>query len=283
MQALTIRHETPTRLARSLGWFSIGIGLAELTAPRALARFLGVREHPALIRALGLREIASGLGILTGRRRNGWLWARVGGDVIDLGLLTAAVPDASGRAAGALVAVAGVTALDVVASRAGRRDGRDEQATRPAKHTIMIDRSCEDLYLFWRNVENFPRVMRDLDSVRALDGGRSHWVGRGRRGTRVEWDAEMEVTGGAPGSSVAWRSVPGSPVETWGAVRFTPRRGGRGTLVEMEMKPGADVTDALRRCKWLIETGEIPTTEGQPAGPSASRAVITRMTRRRAS
>jgi len=99
------------RLARGLGWFSIGLGLAELVAPRAMAELTGVR-NPALLQTYGLREIATGIGILTSDRPAGWLWARVAGDAMDLATLAAA--EDGGRAAGAALAVAGVTALDVM-------------------------------------------------------------------------------------------------------------------------------------------------------------------------
>src|SRR5947207_2486661 len=74
----------PERLAQGLGWFSIGLGVAEFFAPRRVARAIGVRRRSMLIRLLGLREITSGIGILTQRRRAGWVWSRVGGDAIDL-------------------------------------------------------------------------------------------------------------------------------------------------------------------------------------------------------
>ena len=58
--------------ARGLGWLSIGIGVAEVIAPHSLARFLGIRNHGILFRLMGLREIATGIGILAQRRPNGY-------------------------------------------------------------------------------------------------------------------------------------------------------------------------------------------------------------------
>src|SRR5262245_36203555 len=69
------------RLSRGLGWCSVALGLAELLAPRGVARLLGVAECPGLIRAVGARELVSGLGLFTGRRPAGWLWTRIAGDV----------------------------------------------------------------------------------------------------------------------------------------------------------------------------------------------------------
>lgn len=104
-------------LARGLAFFSIGLGAAELLAPRQLARAIGVdEENDNLLRALGLREIGSGLGIMQGSSA-GFVWARVGGDVMDLGLLSAALwskPRNRNRVIAAMTAVAGVTVVDVI-------------------------------------------------------------------------------------------------------------------------------------------------------------------------
>lgn len=56
----------------SLGWFSIGLGAAEIVFPRAICRWLGVKPHPVLLRVLGLREITSGMGLLSGQDTAGW-------------------------------------------------------------------------------------------------------------------------------------------------------------------------------------------------------------------
>src|SRR4051812_8206463 len=80
----------PESLAKGLGWFSIGLGLIELAAPGAVARMIGLRKsRPALMRALGLRECSSGMGILTQKKSAGWLWSRVAGDVMDIAMLAA--------------------------------------------------------------------------------------------------------------------------------------------------------------------------------------------------
>jgi hypothetical protein len=112
-----MRYAPGLSLARALGWFSIGLGLAEVLAPRALADLTGVRR-PGLLQAYGLREIGCGIGILSSARPAGWLWGRVAGDALDLGTLGAALAEADGehrgRAPAATAAVAGVTALDVL-------------------------------------------------------------------------------------------------------------------------------------------------------------------------
>jgi hypothetical protein len=107
-------------LAQGLGWFSIGLGVAELMAPEQLARFLGMEEHTRLIRAYGAREIATGIGILTQDDPTPWMWGRVGGDVLDLGTLALGLSRDNpqrGNVGMAVAAVAGVTALDIACAQ----------------------------------------------------------------------------------------------------------------------------------------------------------------------
>ena len=109
-----VDNSAPKPLATFLGLFSLGLGLAEALAPRAMARATGVRR-PALLRGYGLREIASGVGILAGDNPALWLWSRVGGDAIDLATLASftAQTDRPGNVIMALGMVAGVGAMDV--------------------------------------------------------------------------------------------------------------------------------------------------------------------------
>lgn len=106
-------------LAVGLGGFSLGLGLAEMLAPGALARTLGLRGGESLLRGYGAREIFAGLLTLSPNRRLG-LWSRVAGDALDIGTLVPAVGGGNpkrGNAGIALAMVLGITALDVIAAR----------------------------------------------------------------------------------------------------------------------------------------------------------------------
>jgi hypothetical protein len=103
-------------LARGLGWFSIALGIAEVVAPRALARALGMQGSEALIAAYGMREIATGVGILASKDPTPWIWGRVAGDALDLATLATGLEGRNHKKDNigiAMAAVAGVTALDV--------------------------------------------------------------------------------------------------------------------------------------------------------------------------
>ena len=107
---------TTDALARGLGVFSIALGLMEVAAPRALARWLGMDGSETLIRAYGAREIATGVGILASDDPTPWIWGRVAGDALDIATLMTGFEGDNPKkdnVAIALAAVAGVTALDV--------------------------------------------------------------------------------------------------------------------------------------------------------------------------
>lgn len=103
--------------ARSLGWASIGIGLTELLTPGKVEGMLGVRngENTGILRALGIREIMTGVDILSHRDPTPGIWSRLAGDAVD-GILMAIVGRKTRNPSGyskALVMVLGITLLDM--------------------------------------------------------------------------------------------------------------------------------------------------------------------------
>ena len=118
------------KLARALGWFSVGLGVMELAAPGQLARWLGLDVKEGLIRAYGARELASAIPTLSVDKPVG-LASRIAGDVLDLGTLASALQRNNPKRNNAAIATAlvvGVTLLDLVAyaevKTAHRRDPR---------------------------------------------------------------------------------------------------------------------------------------------------------------
>ena len=110
-------------LTRSLGWFSVGLGLAELLTPRMLAEQLGMQDKEGLLRFYGAREMATGVGILMSDDPSPWIWGRVAGDALDLASLAPGLSERNqrkGNVAVAIAAVAGVTALDCICAQALR-------------------------------------------------------------------------------------------------------------------------------------------------------------------
>jgi uncharacterized membrane protein len=214
-------------------------------------------------------SILAMLGV--GRRDTlGWIIAGIGGGLIYRG--------ASGNCP-AYSAIGADTAFD---------ETRPEDFAQRGTHVVqsfLINKPAADLYAFWRNFENLPAIMPHLESVSVLDDRRSHWVTRAPRlaGGQVEWDAE--IIRDEPNAAIAWRSLPGSDVPNMGSVEFSEAPGDRGTLMRVVIDyraPGGElgrlyskivgegperqIREGLRAFKRVIETGEVPTIDGQPRG-----------------
>jgi uncharacterized membrane protein len=146
---------------------------------------------------------------------------------------------------------------------------------------VTVNRPVGEVFRFWRNLENLPTFMNHLELVAEREQGISHWVARGPAGMKVEWDAR--IINEIDNKLIGWQSLEGSMVSTAGSVNF--RETPRGTDVRVHLQynppagklgaaiawmfgeePGLQVREDLRRFKQLIETGEIPTIEGQPFG-----------------
>jgi uncharacterized membrane protein len=297
--AAAIRSFDAERVARGLGWFSVALGGMEVLAPGVLGRTIGAGRSGlgrSVMRMFGLREIAAGVGILTTPRPAKWMTARVAGDVMDLAALVLALPMPSTRLGRWLLAtssVAGVLVLD--AKCAQQLAGQEEPGSGTSRYRrrITIHRSAEDLYRGWRDIANQPRFMQRIESVRAIDDRRSHWTATAPGGMRFEWDSE--ITDERPGERLAWKSLPGSPIDMSGVVRFERAPGDRGTEVIAEVEyalpggavaaqllqligqsPGQQLGADLRRFKQLMETGHVVTAEGASQGvgrPSRGRDV----------
>ena len=160
-------------LAQTLGWFSIGLGAAELMAPAAMSRLIGTPStsgNLSLMRAMGAREIGHGIAILTHPDSASPLWSRVAGDAADLAFLGAAhnVDEVDRtRLLAATAAVAGVTALDIIcaqrmSSRASDGHRREHAAPAPVTEAITVNRPIEQVYAFWSQLENLARFMEGI-------------------------------------------------------------------------------------------------------------------------
>ncbi|MGI5521105.1 SRPBCC family protein [Micromonospora sp. CA-259024] len=290
----------PATLPSALGLLSLALGVGALVARGPIARMTGVDDSPparAAIPAIGARELACAAGLLSGRRPAAWAWARVAGDAADLTLLGRALADRSAerrnRVALTTFAIAGIAAVDVLSAvRIGRARRARARVIR-IDIAVTVNRSPAEAYRFWRDVENLPRFMAHLESVRAEDLRRSHWIARGPAGHRVEWDAE--IIDDRPNTSITWRSVPGTQVPNAGQVRFVPAPGDRGTEVRVELRyappagalgravaklfgeePAQQVRDDLRRFKQVLETGEVVRSEGSPNGISVRQQAMQR-------
>jgi uncharacterized membrane protein len=162
------------------------------------------------------------------------------------------------------------------------RNGHRQQDTRTAlagergihvREAIRLEKPIDEVYRFWRQLANLPRIMSHIEEVTDLGGGRSHWVAKGVAGVNVEWDAE--IINAVENQVIGWRSLPGSDIVTAGAVNFDVIGDGRSTQVTVHLQyappvgragaliatligrePSQTIREDLRRFKQLLEAGE---------------------------
>jgi uncharacterized membrane protein len=135
--------------------------------------------------------------------------------------------------------------------------------------------------------------MSRLDEVQVSRDGHLTWAAVSG-GSRFSW--ETYIVNDRENQRIEWSSVPGSPVTMEGSVEFRQAPANRGTVVELSTRfqaPGTGprrmlgqflgkfpsflMRNDLRRFKALMETGEIPTIEGQTHGPRSITAVVARL------
>jgi uncharacterized membrane protein len=170
------------------------------------------------------------------------LSALIGGGLLVTGLFRKSWAGALMALAGAALLQRGVTghcmlyqALDRNTNELGRRKVRTGSAIK-LQRSIRIERPPEELYRFWRNFENLPRVMSQIESVEVINDRLSHWVAKTipLGGPKVEWDAE--VINEIDNELIGWRSLRGADVENAGSVRFERALDGRATELTVTMQ-----------------------------------------------
>jgi uncharacterized membrane protein len=139
--------------------------------------------------------------------------------------------------------------------------------------TIHIRKPVEEVFAYWRNLQNLPIWMSHVREVRYLGGDRYHWVVDGPAGAPVEWNSELLNV--IENREMTWRSVEGSTVEHTGRIRFEPVGNGTHVLVQLHYTPPggllghlvakafhadpkSEMDDDLGRLKAMLETGTLP-------------------------
>jgi hypothetical protein len=238
MGTVSIRRRDKDSLAQFLGWFSLGLGSAQLVAPRLMCRLVGASGEGfsrTLMRAMGVRELTQGVGILTRPRPTAWLWSRVAGDGLDLSLLalTALKTQHRGRAAFGIANVVAVTVPDVFESlHLSRKQGEPQPGMRIRK-AVTIRRSREDVERAWAGASDLRE--------KVLEAG-----------------AEVSFTDapGERGIELAVEFLHDSPAGDLGAAVQKLTRNDLAT----------ELADDLRRFKPIVETGEIVRSDSTPQG-----------------
>ncbi len=217
-----------------------------------------------------------------------------GGALMAYGLQKGSWSGAVLAATGGLLAFRGSTGhcplyqtLGVTTAKAGQGRSRSiayELGIR-VDDSVFIEKPREEVYRFWRNLENLPRFMKHLESVHEIDNKRSHWVAKGPAGHSVEWTSE--IINEIENELIGWRSLDGSEVDNAGSVRFKSSQA--GTIVQVSLQynppggmlgalfarlfgeePSQQIAEDLRRLKQLLETGMISTAAGDFKGKNST-------------
>ena len=235
--AIQVRVRDKDSLAQFLGWFSLGLGTAQAVAPRVVCRLVGADPDgraPAVMRALGVRELAQGTGILVRPRPKTWLWSRVAGDVLDLSLLAAtAVKNRRLRTAFAIANVVAVTIPDVYESRFMSRRRGEVRAAKLIRKAVTIDRGREEVERAWANAGELR------SKVESHGATVSFAEAPGGRGTELSVEFELDPPAGDLGAAA--QKLLGRDLAT-------------------------QLSDDLRRLKQRVETGQVVRSEGAPDG-----------------
>lgn len=142
-----------------------------------------------------------------------------------------------------------------------------------ATKSVVVNAPVEQVYTFWRNFENFPRFMQNIESIHVTGDDLSHWKSKGPLGMTVEWDAK--TTSVQENKKIAWQSTEGT-IETHGAVtfeeagdgqtkitvglEFTPPAGIIGeTVAKLFANPEKQLEEDLGRFKKVAESGDFAT------------------------
>ena len=147
----------------------------------------------------------------------------------------------------------------------------------------LYKKNKDELYSYWKNFSNFSNFMKDIESVTPLPNKLSLWKVKLENGIETEWMAETTID--VPGREISWRSTADSEIKTSGTVWFAESTNQLGSVVGLSMDfhvPGGKLTDLvtkfigedpkslsivnLKRFKALVETGEVPTINGQSDG-----------------
>lgn len=156
-----------------------------------------------------------------------------------------------------------------------RRDDKEGKLAHVGR-SVTINRPRHELFAFWRDFQNLPTFMENIEKIEFTGQNRARWTIRAPVGTRVE--LETEIVDVVEDASISWRSTEDSQIRTEGKVTFTDAPGNRGTIVTADIAytpPGGDIGRAiaklfmaepniqarheLKRFKMLMEAGEIST------------------------
>jgi hypothetical protein len=233
-----LRTQDRDSLARFLGWFSIGLGTAQVAMPKALTRLIGADakgKAPRVMRLMGVRELAHGTAILTQPRPTAGVWSRVGGDALDIVLLTKVLAEGKGRKRTmfAMVQVAPIVVADIYEARYLSRQQGEPQRGKRIRKVVTIAKTRQEVEEAWTAATELR------EKVDGQGAQVSFLEAPGDRGTELAVEFVHEPAAGEFGA--VFEQLTGRDLAT-------------------------QLADDLRRFKMQVETGEIIRSDSTPDG-----------------
>jgi len=185
------------------------------------------------------------------------------------------------RALGGTDGIRRVLSSETGVGRRGAHWTESSDAT-AASRSITIGKPADELYEVWRDPEQLSRIVGPFVEVTAVDEDRIRWTVDAPHGREIAWETSFVAED--PGELLRWKTPSDASLPNEGSIRFRPAPGDRGTEVTLSISfdppggtLGAEALDKLdvvpetlagqllARCKSLVESGEIPTLEGNPS------------------
>lgn len=259
----------------------------QVYSPHEEGNASSVAHAPSYPRGGARRRARSGTAVKTGSANvrinvgvaERWVSLLGGSALIAAGLLRRSWSGALLTLGGGALLLRGVSGMCPLYRTLGISTARRIDVQRGVKgikieKSIIVNKAPEELYRFWRNLENLPRFMDHLQAVRVIDERRSHWIAEAPAGIRMEWDAEIIKE--EDGHMIAWRSLENADVKNAGSVYFEREPGEMeaGTRVRVILnyeppagrlgatiaklfgeEPSRQIEEDLNRFKQIIEIG----------------------------
>jgi uncharacterized membrane protein len=143
------------------------------------------------------------------------------------------------------------------------------------RRAITIGKPQPEVYEFWSRPENLARVFPGVESISVMPEGRWRWRLKPVKSAQLTWDTKAIKS--EPPNFMSWKSVPSAPLDHAGSITFKDAPAGRGTEALLTLAwiakggvlqalsgvigkgAGWHASEALRRAKQLLETGELST------------------------
>jgi uncharacterized membrane protein len=259
----------------------------------------GATAHDGRGEGRNVNGLERALSIAGGAALAAYALKRKDWTALALGVVGGALVERGGTGHCGVYQAMGVTTSNdgLVRQHGGAATVDASKAEKVERAVTIYGRTADELYAFWRKLENLPRILQHLESVTEHDARRSHWVAKAPAGLTVDWEAE--IVNEVPGEIIAWKSLPGSRIPHAGSVNFRELPAGRGTEIKVVLEyeppagklgvavarlfgeePSIQVREDLRRYKSLVEAGEMAVSENPGQGERARTAEFNAMVSR---